>query len=147
MRKLTFRPARALRSSPWSTAWSAFGRGEVAAVLDQLADDVAWEHWDGGNSAQDAGVPWLARRTGKADVAGFFETLAHELEFHSFQPVALLEGDDRVAAVIRYEATVRATGRRIADEEIHLWAFDESGKVSAHRHFLDTGKHIAAYKG
>jgi ketosteroid isomerase-like protein len=125
--------------------YEAFGRGDVAEVLEQLADDVTWEHWETGNSAQDAGVPWLARRTGRAEVAAFFETLARELEFHSFQPLALLEGEGTVAAVIRGDVTVRATGRRIRDDEVHLWTFDESGKVIAHPHFLDTGKHIGAF--
>lgn len=127
--------------------YEAFGRGDVAAVLDSLADDVAWEHWEKSNSAQEAGLPWLARRTGKAEVAAFFETLAHELEFHSFQPRALLEGDGTVAAVIRIAVTVTATGRRIEDDEMHLWRFDDSEKVIDHRHFLDTGKHLAAAKG
>jgi ketosteroid isomerase-like protein len=125
--------------------YEAFGRGDVAEVLEQLAEDVAWEHWETGNSGQDAGLPWLTRRTGRGDVAAFFETLAGELDLNSFQPLELLEGDRSVAAVIRIEATVRATGRRIEDEEIHLWTFGDSGKVIAHRHFLDTGKHVAAF--
>jgi ketosteroid isomerase-like protein len=127
--------------------YEAFSRGDVAEVLGQLADDVTWEHWETGNSAQDAGVTWLARRTGRAEVAAFFETLAGELDFHSFQPLAMLEGDGIVAAVIRVAVTVRATGRRIEDDELHLWTLDESGKVTSHRHFLDTGKHIAAFGG
>lgn len=126
--------------------YEAFGRGDVAGVLDALADDVTWERWETGNSAQEAGLPWLARRTGKPEVAAFFETLARELEFHSFQPLALLEGDSSVAAVIRIAVTVNATGRRIEDDEVHLWTFDDAGKVIDHRHFLDTGKHIAAAK-
>lgn len=127
--------------------YEAFGRGDVGVVLDSLADDVTWEHWEKGNSAQEASLSWLARRTGKAEVAAFFETLARELEFHSFQPRALLEGDGTVAAVIRIAVTVKATGRRIEDDEVNLWTFDDSGKVIDHRHFLDTGKHIAAAKG
>lgn len=126
--------------------YEAFGRGDVAAVLEMLADGVTWEHWEKGNSAQDAGLPWLARRTGKSEVAAFFETLAREFEFHSFQPLGLLEGDGSVAAVIRIAVTVKATGRLIEDDEVHLWTFDDAGKVIDHRHFLDTGKHIAAAK-
>jgi ketosteroid isomerase-like protein len=124
--------------------YESFGGGDVAAILEQLAEDVAWEHWDGGNSAQDAGLPWLARRTGRAEVAEFFATAASELEFHSFRPVEMLEGDGTVAAVVRVDVSVTSTGRRIEDDEIHLWTFDDAGKVSALRHFVDTGKHLAA---
>jgi ketosteroid isomerase-like protein len=45
---------------------------------------------------------------------------------------------------VRVELTVRPTGRPLVDEEIHFWVFDDSGKVSAMRHYADTGAHIAA---
>jgi hypothetical protein len=32
-------------------------------------------------------------------------------------------------------------------EEIHLWTFDDSGKVAGLRHYTDTAKHIKAAKG
>jgi len=38
-------------------------------------------------------------------------------------------------------------GGRFADEEIHLWTFDESGRVVRLRHYLDTAKHIATSRG
>ncbi len=43
------------------------------------------------------------------------------------------------------EATV-PPGVRFLDEEIHLWTFDESGKVARFRHYLDKAKHIATQK-
>ena len=49
-----------------------------------------------------------------------------------------------VAAVIDVEIVMRASGYVIADQEIHLWTFDEAGLVSAFRHVVDTAKHIEA---
>jgi ketosteroid isomerase-like protein len=43
--------------------YEAFGRGDVAAILDVLADDVQWEAWEN-NSAVNAGVPWMVPRHG-----------------------------------------------------------------------------------
>lgn len=123
--------------------YEAFGRGDIPAILQRLAVDVRWERWPDGNGAQDAGVPWMVERNGRDEVAGFFAGLA-DFEFHHFEPVAVLEGDGRVAALIDIEATVRATGKRLHDHEIHLWEFDEQGLVVSLRHYIDTAKHVAA---
>jgi uncharacterized protein len=76
--------------------YAAFGRGDVPAILEHLADDVRWDHWPDGSGAQRRGVPWLAARTGRDEVAGFFESLS-ALEIHGFAPRAFLEGDGMVA--------------------------------------------------
>jgi ketosteroid isomerase-like protein len=121
--------------------YAAFGRGDVPAILDRLAEDVEWEA--GGSSAADEGVPWLLRRTGREGAGAFFATL-EAFEFRRFEPLGFLEGAGQVAAVIGVELAVRASGYVIADEEIHLWTFDDAGLVSAFRHVVDTAKHIAA---
>jgi uncharacterized protein len=38
-------------------------------------------------------------------------------------------------------------GGHYRDEEIHLWTFDDAGKVVRLRHYVDTAKHIAAFGG
>jgi ketosteroid isomerase-like protein len=127
--------------------YEAFGRGDIPAILDRLADDVVWEAWDGDNTAQDAGVPWALARSGREGVAGFFQDVAAGLEFHGFEPRNLLEGGNQVAATISIDVTAKATGERFQDEEIHLWTFDGNGKLTGLRHYLDTAKHIKAAKG
>ena len=129
------------------SVYEAFGRGDIPSILDRLAEDVSWEAWSGSNSAQEAGVPWMLARSGRAGVAEFFQAVADGLEFHSFQPTNLLEGDEQVVATISFDATAKSTGERFQDEEIHLWTFDQDGKISALRHYLDTAKHIKAAKG
>ena len=41
--------------------YEAFGRGDVAAILDYLDDSVAWDVWND-NSAHAVQVPWLVPR-------------------------------------------------------------------------------------
>lgn len=123
--------------------YEAFGRGDIPAILEVMSDDVRWDHWPAGNGAQDAGVPWMAERTGKDGVGEFFASLG-ALEIHGFAPVALLEGDGRVVALIEVDLEVRASGRRFRDDEIHMWEFGSDGKVTAFRHHVDTAKHVAA---
>ena len=55
--------------------YAAFGRGDIPAILERLADDVRWDHLPDGGGAERHGVPWLVARTGRDDVAGFFEAL------------------------------------------------------------------------
>ena len=38
-------------------------------------------------------------------------------------------------------------GRSYRDEEVHLWTFNADGKVARLRHYLDTAKHIQAFRG
>jgi hypothetical protein len=125
--------------------YEAFGRGDVPTILEQLAEDVRWEHHPTGNTAQDRDVPYMRARRGRNAVAGFFQDINDDVELHSFNPHSFLVGDGLVAAVIAYEFTVKGTGTRVRDEEIHLWQFGSDGKVTAYRHFLDTAKTIEAH--
>ena len=123
--------------------YQAFRQGDIPAILDRLADDVAWDAWPDDTSAQGAGIPWLAERRGRDEVGGFFESLA-ALEFHSFAPTAIVANGQRVVAQIAVDVSVLETGNRFRDEEIHVWVFDDEGRVTEFRHYVDTGKHLAA---
>jgi ketosteroid isomerase-like protein len=126
-------------------SYEAFGRGDIDAILEICAEDVRWEHHPTGNTAQDQDVPYMRSRSGRDVVAGFFRDMEEDFEMHSFNPRSFLAGDGLVAAVVEFELTVKATGKRIHDEEIHLYEFGPDGKVTAFRHFLDTAKNIEAH--
>jgi len=121
--------------------YEAFGRGDIPAILDHLADDVQWESW-ADNSAQGAGVPWMAPRRGKVGAAEFF-SLVGGFKIHEFQVLSIMSGGNQVAVEFVLDATV-PTGNHYRDEELHLWTFNELGKVTRLRHYTDTAKHIAA---
>jgi ketosteroid isomerase-like protein len=121
--------------------YEAFGRGDIPAILERMTEDVEWEATR--SSAQDEGVPWLLRRSGRDGVAEFFACL-DAFEFRRFDPHSLLTGPGQVAAVVDLELVVKASGHTLADQEIHLWTFDDAGQVAAFRHVVDTAKHIAA---
>lgn len=125
--------------------YEAFGRGDASAILERLAEDVQWERHETGNTAQEKDVPYMRFRSGREAVAGFFRDIQEDFEMHSFNPRSFLEGDGLVAAVFEYELTVKATGKHLRDEEIHLLEFGSAGKVTAFRHFLDTAKAIEAH--
>jgi uncharacterized protein len=119
--------------------YEAFGRGDIAAILAHLADDVAWEY-----DKADAGIPWLVPRCGRAEVAKFFEALG-ACDFQKFQPKTLLAGDGLVVALNDVDFTVRATGKAVSEvDEVHIWHFDAGGRVVRFCHKTDTLQHWRA---
>ncbi|MFW3173022.1 nuclear transport factor 2 family protein [Geodermatophilus sp. CPCC 206100] len=124
--------------------YEAFGRGDVPTILAALADDVRWEDW-ADNHAQRAGVAHLAPRRGPEDVAGFFELL-RGWTVERFEVLDLIGTGRQVVAEV--SASFRTPGGgRLEDEELHLWTFDDAGRVTRLRHYADTAKHIAATGG
>ena len=121
--------------------YAAFGRGDVESILEKMSDDVRWEEWTD-NTGQKTGVPWLKPRRGKDGVADFFRLIS-EFTVRDFQVLSLMGGGNQVAAEFVFEADAPPHGRRYRDEEIHLWSFDDQGKVVRLRHYLDTAKHMA----
>ena len=122
--------------------YEAFGKGDVPAILGHLADDVDWEY--GGDAT---GLPWLQARRGRTQVAGFFQDLA-ALDIQRFEPTTFLESENAVVVLIQLEVVVRATGRRVVEEdEVHIWHFDDSGQVRRFRHRLDTHRFWLAREG
>jgi hypothetical protein len=126
--------------------YEAFGRGDIPAILEQLANDVQWESWRDDNFAQKAGVPWMKKRTGREGVVDFFKVIG-EFKFNDFQVLSLLAGEKQVVAEIEVDFDYPPTGAHVREQELHLWTFDDHGKVVRFRHYLDTAKHIAATKG
>lgn len=124
--------------------YAAFGRGDVPAILDVLADDVAWEEWPD-NYAQRAGHPLMRPLRGAAQVVEFF-TAVGGCTIHDFQVLDVIGGERQVVAMVAIDITLPGGGR-LADEELHLWTFDDAGKVVRLRHYVDTAKHIAASRG
>lgn len=119
--------------------YEAFGRGDAPAILEALSENVVWESWE--TTAHEAGVPWLIVRRGREAVTGFLQIVGG-WTFHEFTVRDVLTSDQRVVVVLVVEATL-PNGKRFRDEELHLWTFDEAGKISEFRHVADTAKHIA----
>lgn len=124
--------------------YEAFGRGDVPGILAHLADDVAWEDWPD-NFAQRAGLPHLVPRHGRNDVAGFFGVVGGWTVL-GFEVLDVIGDGRQVVAEIGASFALPGGGR-FADEELHLWTFDDAGRVCRFRHYVDTAKHIAACRG
>ena len=115
--------------------YEAFGKGDVPFILSCLDENVDWEKWDD-NFAQNAGVPYMRHIKGRDGVLNFFGEVA-KLGVKSFEVISVMEGGNKVAA----EFTIST--EFFDEEEVHLWDFNDEGKITRFRHYLDTAKHIA----
>jgi uncharacterized protein len=121
--------------------YEAFGRGDIPAILERMAENVVWEQGDEGGGH---GVPWLAPRRGRAGVQAFFEALA-PLEFTQFVPKELFGAGDTVVALLDVAARVKGSDRGYKEiDEVHIFRFDAAGRVVGFRHRVDTVQHVAA---
>jgi len=125
--------------------YEAFGRGDVATIVETLSADVSWDADWADSFAQRTAVGHYLPRRGPAEVMDFFRVVA-SYTVHSFEVQDVLVGADRVACVIVIDATM-PNGGRYRDEEMHLWTFDAEGRICALRHYIDTAKHLAAARG
>ena len=113
--------------------YDAFGRGDVATILDAVTDDVSW-----GSEASTADAPWWGVRKGKQQTGAFFEELGKAVEVEEFTPLAFAATDDGdVLTVVRYGARSRETGKSVSMNIHHWWTFTD-GKISQYRGSEDT---------
>jgi hypothetical protein len=116
--------------------YESFNKGDIPAIIEQVAETVDWEKWTD-NYAQKADVPYLRSQTGKSGVADFFVAV-EDLGVKKIDILSVLEGGNQIAVELEIETS------KFNDEEIHLWTFNDEGKVTRFRHYIDTAKQIAA---
>lgn len=114
--------------------YADFGRGDVPAILQRLAEDVEWEYATGPNP-----IPWLQPLKGREQVPKFFEALFSSVEITRFEVGKIFGDADTVVDLVTLEYTARATGRKVQEiDEVHIWHFNAAGQVQRFRHRADT---------
>ncbi|MDX6581972.1 MAG: uncharacterized protein QOI10_1156 [Solirubrobacterales bacterium] len=121
--------------------YEAFGSGDVAAILDTLADDVDWAA-----DADSDVAPWYGARHTNHEVAAFFEAIGGALEVLEFRPLGFATSDDEVMVLLAWRAKSKATGREISSNLHHYWHLTD-GKVDKYRGSEDTAQTAAALSG
>lgn len=119
--------------------YAAYGRGDVDAVLAELADDVDWAA-----EAAGTGVPWWGAVRGKAEVPRFFAAIASNVEVTEFDVVSLTANDTDVVATVHWTFTVNATGKTASMYMQHWFRFGD-GKIVFFRGSEDSAQSLAAF--
>jgi ketosteroid isomerase-like protein len=120
-------------------AYECFGRGDVQGVLNSLSEQVEWQ------TPKPEGVPFGGEYRGRQGVARFFADLKQHDEITRFEPREFIAQGDRVVACGVYACTVRATGRKMESEWVHLFTI-RNGKVVRFQEHFDTAAAMIAYR-
>ncbi len=117
--------------------YAAFGRGDVPAILEKLADDVVWE------SEGPAILAFTGVRHGKAEAKGFFDALGANHADPQLTITEYVASGDIVMTIGRYAATMKATGKKFDTPIAHYWKFRD-GKVVRYIGFANTAAAVEA---
>jgi ketosteroid isomerase-like protein len=121
--------------------YDAFGRGDVVAILADVADDVEWISV---SDTASPSVPWYGRYDGKADVPRFFKEIVSAVDVTEFTPLSFTSNDTDVMVAIQWGFTVKATGKRTTLPMLHWWRFADA-KVIFVRTSEDSAQSAAAF--
>ncbi|HEX2178936.1 MAG TPA: nuclear transport factor 2 family protein [Actinomycetota bacterium] len=100
--------------------YEAFGRGEIAAVMDGLSDDIVWTCY--------AATPFKGVYRGKQGVQEFFAKQAL-IDLDRFEVTNILAEGDTVVVLIDNRYTVKATGKSAEGPIVQVLKMTE-GKVT-----------------
>jgi hypothetical protein len=104
-----------------------------------MAPDVSWEF------EAPAEISWSGIRRGPAEAAGFFAGIAAEHADPKLAMVDFIASGDSVAAFGRYQATVRATGKRVDTPVGHYFKFRD-GKIVRYINLVNTAAFVDAMR-
>ncbi len=122
------------------SAYEAFGRGDIAALAELIADDIEWT-----NPGDPGDNPNAGTFTGKEAVLGWFSGLAASRDYTTFEPREFIAQNDKVVCLVYAEATVRDTSRVFVNHEAQVWTLRD-GKVARFQNYLDTAAADAAHR-
>ena len=121
--------------------YEALGRGDLDAILAEVADDVEWISV---SETPNPTVPWYGSYGGKGDVPRFFKEIGSNVEITEFTPLSFTSNETDVMAALRWGFTVRATGKSVTLPMLHWFRF-AGGQVVFVRTVEDTEQTAAAF--
>ena len=121
--------------------YEAFGRGDIAAILEAVTDDVDWAA-----EAASSAAPWYGVRHGRDAVAVFFSDFGSTMEVEEFTPVSFAANDTDVLTVVRFRARSRSTGKT-AEMNLHHYFKFRDGRIAYYRGSEDSAQTETVLQG
>lgn len=107
-------------------AYEAFGRRDIPALLNLVADQVDWEF------VGPAGLPYAGRKKNRDQVANFFSALESADETQVFEPREFIEAGEHVIVLGWVKGIARDTRTPFETEWAHVFTVRESKVVRWH---------------
>jgi ketosteroid isomerase-like protein len=114
------------------TIYDAFGRGDLATILDAVTDDVDWS-----SAAASRSAPWYGQRVGKDAVTDYFASIGKTIEVLDFTQLSFTANDTEVMVLSQFRMRSRRSGKEADMHLHHYWRFRD-GKVAYWRGSEDT---------
>ena len=115
--------------------YGAFGRGEIATVLEAFASNIEWREAEG-NPYKPDGNPWFG---GDAITENLFVKLGTEWDGFTVHPKTFHDAGDTVVVEGRYTGSFKATGKSLDAQFCHVWKLAD-GKLTSFQQYVDTAQ-------
>lgn len=112
-------------------AYTAFSQGDVAGILDLVADEVDWEFVGSEN------LPYAGLRRNRDEVAAFFAALSVADAIHVFEPREFIEAGTHVTVLGWEQTTALDSSEDFESEWVHVFTVRD-GKITRWRGFFNT---------
>jgi len=94
--------------------YEAFGRKDIQTIINSLDPSVQWNDF----VPREAATQGL--RKGPGEVGRFFQDLATNVTFETFEPHTFMVNGERVVVLGRYKGTVQSTGKIFDGTWVHV---------------------------
>lgn len=121
--------------------YEALGRGDIEAILAEVAEDVDWVSVTANGSAS---VPWYGSYQGRAEVPRFFKEIGSNVQITEFSPLSFTSNETDVMVALVWGITVHATSKSVTLPMQHWFRFAD-GKVVVVRTTEDSEQTAAAF--
>ena len=112
-------------------AYEAFGRKDVPAILNLVAEQVDWE------LVGPASLVYAGKRRSKKEVGEFFAAIPKADDIHAFEPREFIAAGENVTVLGWESSTAVDTGKKFESEWVHVVTV-KNGKVTRWRGFFNT---------
>jgi ketosteroid isomerase-like protein len=112
-------------------AYEAFGRRDIPALLQLVAEEVDWE------CVAPANLPYAGRRRKPAEVADFFTAIPKADDIRVFEPREFIDAGEHVIVLGRERTTALDANKLFETEWVHVFTVKD-GKITRWRGFFDT---------
>ncbi|HEY2344761.1 MAG TPA: nuclear transport factor 2 family protein [Xanthomonadaceae bacterium] len=117
-------------------AYEAFGRNDMAAMGELIAENVDWEF------VGDAKLAYAGRRTTREQALQFFADIPKSDTIHAFEPREFIEAGEHLTVLGWEDSTAVDTGKRFQSEWTHVFTVKD-GRVTRWRGFFNTAARCA----
>src|SRR5690348_11386959 len=128
--KVSTTPAQVIES-----VYAAFQRGDIAAILSQVAPNATWREYES--------LPWGGSYSGPDGAAQFFTRLAAVMDTVAFEPQSTIVAGNDVFSSGEYEGRGVKSGKSARVRWMFHWRV-EGGKITLFDGHVDSAPIVAA---